>query len=168
MGGAPARTGAELVRLEVDVIVTGGAVAVHAVGQATASIPVVFAVSADPVAEGLVASLAKPGGNITGLTSYAGGEHAKGLELLKEVFPGLSRVGVLWDRSGPQAYWRSAAGGGRPDPRRSSCRRGVWPRAVARKPDRRRDPPRYRPCRPVGFHGPLDLVRVGCFEEEIP
>jgi ABC-type uncharacterized transport system substrate-binding protein len=95
---------AELVRLEVDVIVTAGAVAIHAAGQATTSIPIVFALTADPVAEGLVASLAKPGGNITGLTSYAGAEHAKGLELLKEVFPGLSRVGVLWDRSGLRAF----------------------------------------------------------------
>jgi len=95
---------AELVRLEVDVIVTGGVVAIQAAGQATTSIPIVFAVTGDPVAEGLVASLAKPGGNTTGLTSYAGEEQSKGLELLKEVVPGLSRVGVLWDRSGLRAF----------------------------------------------------------------
>jgi ABC-type uncharacterized transport system substrate-binding protein len=100
---------AELIRLEVDLIVTGGAIAIHATGQATTSIPIVFAATADPVADGLVASLAKPGGNITGLTSYAGEEHAKGLELLNEVVPGLSRVGVLWDRSGLRAFGATQA-----------------------------------------------------------
>lgn len=90
---------AELVRLDMDVIVTGGSAAIRALGQATATIPIVFAATADPVADGVVASLARPGGNITGLTTYAGEEHAKRLELLKDAVPSVSRVAVLWNQS---------------------------------------------------------------------
>jgi putative tryptophan/tyrosine transport system substrate-binding protein len=89
----------ELTRLDVDIIVTGGVSAIRAVQRATSSIPIVFANTGDPVAEGLVASLARPGGNTTGVTSSAGEEHAKRLELLKETVPGLSRVAALWDQS---------------------------------------------------------------------
>jgi putative ABC transport system substrate-binding protein len=86
---------AELVRLKVDVIVTGGPPAPEAAKQATSTIPIVFALSGDPVAEGLVASLARPGGNITGLTNIAAELVGKQLELLKEVAPKVTRVAIL-------------------------------------------------------------------------
>ena len=88
---------ADLVRLGVDVIVTGNASAV-ATMQATATIPIVVPNSVDPVGAGLVASLARPGGNVTGLAVDAGGEIiSKRLELLKETLPNLSRVGILFN-----------------------------------------------------------------------
>src|SRR5258706_4679858 len=88
---------ADLVRLGVDVIVTGNASAV-ATMQATATIPIVVPNSADPVSAGLVASLARPGGNVTGFAQDTGGElNGKRLELLKETLPNLSRVGILWN-----------------------------------------------------------------------
>ena len=88
---------AELVRLKVDVIVTpGNRPATLAAKQATSTIPVVFMNAFDPVAQGLVASLARPGGNITGLTFLVGPEFVgKQLELLKEAVPKLARVAVL-------------------------------------------------------------------------
>jgi len=87
---------AELVRLRVDVIVTGSNPFVAAAHRATLTIPIVFVASADPVGAGFVASLAKPGGNITGLTSDASPElFAKNLGLLTEIVPNLTRVGVL-------------------------------------------------------------------------
>jgi putative ABC transport system substrate-binding protein len=90
---------AELVRLKVDVIVTAAPPAPEAAKQATSTIPIVFAVAADPVAEGLVASLARPGGNITGLASISGEVVGKQFELLKEVVPKISRVAVLQNPS---------------------------------------------------------------------
>src|SRR5712692_1525732 len=90
---------AELVRLKVDVIVAGGPPAPAAAKQATGTIPIVFAVAADPVAVGLVASLARPGGNITGLASISGEIVGKQLELFKEVAPKVSRVAVLQNPS---------------------------------------------------------------------
>ncbi|MBI5627878.1 MAG: ABC transporter substrate-binding protein [Candidatus Rokubacteria bacterium] len=92
---------ADLVRLKVDVIVTGGAAASEVARRATSTIPIVFAVTDDPVAEGLVASLARPGGNITGLASIGGEVVGKQLELLKEVAPKVSRVAVLQNPSNP-------------------------------------------------------------------
>jgi putative tryptophan/tyrosine transport system substrate-binding protein len=87
---------AELVRLRVDVIVTGSNIHVAAVRRATTTIPIVMVFTADPVRAGFVASLARPGGNVTGLTADASPElWAKYLALLKEVVPKLSRVGVL-------------------------------------------------------------------------
>ena len=86
---------AELVGLSVDVILTGGREAIHAAKRATRTVPIVFAAVGDPVADGLVESLARPGGNATGLTIRAGEEYAKRLQLLKEAVPGLSRVAVL-------------------------------------------------------------------------
>jgi putative ABC transport system substrate-binding protein len=87
---------AELVRLRVDVIVTGSNVHVAAAQRATATIPIVMVGAADPVGAGFIASLARPGGNITGLTSDASREiQAKNLALLKEIVPRLSRLGVL-------------------------------------------------------------------------
>jgi len=88
---------AELVRLKVDVIVTSTDVAIAAVKQQTQTIPIVMANSTDPVGTGFVANLARPGGNITGLTGISPELGAKRLELLKEVVPGLSRVGILWN-----------------------------------------------------------------------
>jgi putative ABC transport system substrate-binding protein len=91
----------ELVRLKVDVIVTQSTWAVRAAKQATTTIPIVMRTASDPVGRGFVASLARPGGNITGLTAGTGrGIMGKRLELLKEVVPKLSRVGVLWDPRG--------------------------------------------------------------------
>ena len=89
---------AELIRLKVDVIVTSGAPPViHAAQQATRTIPIVMpGVVVDPVMAGFVASLAKPGGNITGLTDIDSELHPKRLELLKQGFPAISRVAVLW------------------------------------------------------------------------
>jgi putative ABC transport system substrate-binding protein len=87
---------AELVRLKVDVIVTGTNLHVAAVRHATATIPIVMVFAADPVSAGFVASLARPGGNITGLSADASPDlWAKYLGLLREVVPTLSRVGVL-------------------------------------------------------------------------
>ena len=87
---------AELVRLRVDVIVTGSNIHVAAARRVTTTIPIVMVFTADPVGSGFVASLARPGGNVTGLTADASPElWAKYLALLKEVVPKLSRVGVL-------------------------------------------------------------------------
>jgi len=89
---------AELVQLKVDVIVTSSGLAAQAAKRATATIPIVATFVADPVGAGLVASLARPGGNITGLTTLAAGLVAKRLELLKAVVSGSTRVAVLWQR----------------------------------------------------------------------
>jgi putative ABC transport system substrate-binding protein len=89
--------GAELVRLKVDVIVTGGGPAILAAKKASATIPIVFGNSTDPVGTGIVSSLARPGGNITGLSLMAPDLDGKRLELLKEAFPKVARVAFLWD-----------------------------------------------------------------------
>jgi putative tryptophan/tyrosine transport system substrate-binding protein len=85
----------ELARLKVDVIVTGGPIATRPAKETAGTIPIVLAYEADPIRTGLVASLARPGGNITGLTSNAEELNGKRLELLKEAIPKLSRVAVL-------------------------------------------------------------------------
>jgi putative ABC transport system substrate-binding protein len=87
---------AELVRLKVDVIVTASDVGIAAVKQQTETIPIVMANSTDPVGTGFVASLARPGGNVTGLSNISPELSAKRLELLKEAVPGLSRVAIMW------------------------------------------------------------------------
>jgi len=87
----------ELVQLKVDVLVVGGGPAIGATKRATKEIPTVFVGSSDPVVSGLVASLARPGGNITGLTVGPPELEGKRLELLKEAFPGLSRGAALWN-----------------------------------------------------------------------
>jgi putative ABC transport system substrate-binding protein len=84
----------EFIRLKVDVIVTAG-VAVSAAKQATSIIPIVFAVANDPLGAGLVASLSRPGGNVTGLSNQASDLGAKRLELLREVVPGLRRLAIM-------------------------------------------------------------------------
>ena len=90
---------AELVRLKVDVIVTVSS-AVLAAKKASATIPIVFGAAGDPVGNGLVSSLARPGGNITGLSLMAPDLDGKRLELLKEAFPKIARVAFLWESSG--------------------------------------------------------------------
>ena len=84
----------EFVRLRADVIVTTGG-AVLATKQATSVIPIVFALALDPVGSGMVASLARPGGNITGLSLQSIDLSGKRLELLREVVPGLHKLGIL-------------------------------------------------------------------------
>jgi len=91
----------ELVRLNPDVIVTTGTPGAVAAMQATKTIPIVMASSADPVGSGLVASLARPGGNVTGFTILGPELEGKRLELLKRAVPGLSRLAVLWNPSNP-------------------------------------------------------------------
>jgi len=89
---------ADLVGLGVDVIVAGNNVNIIAAMQATTTIPIVMASSADPVGAGLVSSLARPGRNATGIAQDTGGEqHVKRLELVKDTLPNLSRVGILWN-----------------------------------------------------------------------
>jgi putative tryptophan/tyrosine transport system substrate-binding protein len=92
---------AELVRLKVDVIVTGGPSATRPTKAATGTIPIVITNDSDPVANGFVASLARPGGNITGLSTVSPETYGKQLELLQEIIPGLSRVAVLGDSAEP-------------------------------------------------------------------
>ena len=95
----------ELVRLNVDVILTPGTLAVQAAKQATTTIPIIFPGVADPVAFGFVASLARPGGNITGLTNYSPELSGKRVELLKEALPRITRVAVLRDpRQAPDSF----------------------------------------------------------------
>jgi len=99
--GRLAEMAAELVRLKVDVIVTGGPTATRAAKEATSTIPIVMAFDTDPVGNGFVASLARPGGNITGLSSLAPEISGKQLELLKEIVPRLSRVAVFGTSTTP-------------------------------------------------------------------
>src|SRR5262245_21005107 len=88
---------ADPVRLNVDVIVAIGTLAPLAAKQATTNIPIVMAAAGDPVGTGLVLSLARPGGNVTGMSLMAPDLGGKRLELLKEMLPRLSRVVVLWN-----------------------------------------------------------------------
>jgi putative ABC transport system substrate-binding protein len=97
-----AEIAAEFVRLKVDVIVTAGAAGVAA-KRATSTIPIVLALANDPVGEGLVTSLARPGGNVTGLSIQSTDFAAKRLELLREVVPGLRRLAILADVGYPAA-----------------------------------------------------------------
>ncbi len=92
---------AELVGLKVNVIVTAGPTGTRAAKQATATIPIVMAFDTDPVGAGFVASLARPGGNITGLSSFSAELNGKRLELLKETVPTLARVAVLGTSTNP-------------------------------------------------------------------
>jgi putative ABC transport system substrate-binding protein len=92
---------AELVRLKVEVIVTSGPAGTRAAKEVTNTIPIVMANDADPVGSGVVASLARPGGNITGLSSLAPEISGKRLELLKEIIPTLSRVAILGTSTRP-------------------------------------------------------------------
>jgi putative ABC transport system substrate-binding protein len=88
---------AELVRLKVDVIIASATLAIQAAKQATKTIPIVFPRAGDPVAYGLVDSLARPGGNVTGMSNLSLELSGKRLELLKEALPRISRVAVFYD-----------------------------------------------------------------------
>ena len=88
---------AELVALKVDVIITQGSAAALACKEATSTIPIVMTLSGDPVGVGLIATLAHPGGNVTGITDDATPLSAKRLQLLKEAVPSASRIAVLWN-----------------------------------------------------------------------
>jgi len=92
-----------LVKLKVDVIVTWGSAAVVAARQATSFIPIVFAASGDPLGTGLVVSLARPGGNVTGLSNQSGDIAAKRLQLLREVVPGFRRLAIMFNVDAPVA-----------------------------------------------------------------
>ena len=99
-GGKPDRLpalAAELIALKLDVLVTSGTPAALAAKQATRTLPIVFTAVAAPVASGLVTSLARPGGNVTGLSVLAPELVGKQLELLKQAIPAVSRVAVLWE-----------------------------------------------------------------------
>ena len=124
---------AELVRLKVDVIVTASTPAALAAKRATTTIPIVLTFVADPEGSGLVASLARPGGNITGLTTLARGLVAKRLELLKAVVPGVSRMAVLWQ---PGALGERAMGDMVEETQAASRALGLQLRFVeAKRPD---------------------------------
>jgi putative ABC transport system substrate-binding protein len=96
-----AEIAAEFVRLKVELIVTSGTPAVMASKKATSVIPIVFATAGDPVGSGLVASLARPGGNVTGLATLANELAGKRLELLREVVPGLRRLAIMGNIGNP-------------------------------------------------------------------
>jgi putative tryptophan/tyrosine transport system substrate-binding protein len=93
----------EFVQLKVDVLVSGNYLTIRTAKQATKTIPIVMVITEDPVATGLVDSLARPGGNVTGLTMLTRELNGKRLELLTEVVQRLSRVGVLWNADNPSA-----------------------------------------------------------------
>src|SRR5215467_6537460 len=96
-----AEIAAEFVGRKVDVIVTSATASVVAAKQATAVIPIVFAAAGDPIASGLVASLARPGGNVTGLSNQSADLAGKRLELLREVVPGLRRLAIMGNVGNP-------------------------------------------------------------------
>ena len=103
---------AELVRLKVDIIFAAGGTPARAAKKATSVIPIIFVGAADPVASGLVASLARPGGNVTGFSLGAPGLHGKRLEILKETLPKLARVGVLWNPATPSVLLKEIRSAG--------------------------------------------------------
>src|SRR5262245_5847885 len=96
-----ARVAAELVRLDVDLIVAHGTLGPLAAKRATTTIPIVALTAGDPLGSGLVVSLARPGGNVTGNSLMAADVGGKRLEILKEILPALSRVSVLWNAANP-------------------------------------------------------------------
>lgn len=99
---------AELLRLKVDVLVVTGAVTVRAAKKAVTDVPIVFAVVVDPVADKVVESLERPGGSLTGVTSFDPLQATKQFELLKEVVPGLKRVAVLGDQGVSEALIKAS------------------------------------------------------------
>jgi putative ABC transport system substrate-binding protein len=111
-GGRPdrwAELAAELARLKVDIVVTAGDQAVRAAKQAMPATPIVFAIASDPVGSGLVGSLARPGGSVTGLANLVPDTVGKRLELLREIIPALNRVAVMANVGFPEALLEMAA-----------------------------------------------------------
>jgi ABC-type uncharacterized transport system substrate-binding protein len=106
----------ELIHLKVDIIVVSGGTATSVAKEATRTIPIVMAAAADPVGTGLVSSLARPGGNITGLTTISAELSGKRLELLKEALPRVSRVAVLLNSKEPGSAlaWKEMEGAAQP------------------------------------------------------
>ena len=96
----------ELVRLKVDLILTRGTPAVLAAKNATRTIPIVMAASGDPLGAGVVTGLARPGGNVTGLSALTAEVSGKRLQLLKEAIPGARRLAAFLDRGAPVTQWR--------------------------------------------------------------
>src|SRR5881628_3712040 len=94
---------AELVGSKVEIIVTDGTAVTRAAKNATKTIPIVMASDGDPVGNLFVASLARPGGNITGLTNLLAGLSGKRLEILKDAIPGMSRFGIIWNPENPSS-----------------------------------------------------------------
>jgi putative tryptophan/tyrosine transport system substrate-binding protein len=92
---------ADLIQLKIDVLVVGDAPAAQAAKEATSTLPIVMTGTADPVGAGLVASLARPGGNMTGLSDFNAGVVTKRLEFVTDVVPAVSRVAVLWNPANP-------------------------------------------------------------------
>jgi len=148
---------AELVRLKVDVIVTSTDLGVAAVKQQTRTIPIVMVNAADPVGTGFVASLARPGGNITGLSIMSPELAGKRLELLKEVVPGLSRVAIMWNpevRGGVLEYKEAEAAARALRLELQSVevsRAGDFPRAFTMASDGRAQAMTVPPINPVAF-----------------
>src|SRR5207237_8807652 len=105
---------AELVRLNVDAIIVVTTPAAMAARRETTTIPIVHPAAIDPVGTGLIASLAHPGGNVTGLAVFNAETSATRLELLKEVIPGLSKGAVLWNSANPanSLAWRETEAAG--------------------------------------------------------
>ena len=105
----------ELIGLKVDLLVASGSPAARAAKQATATIPIIAILVSDPVGQGLAASLARPGGNVTGLSNLLPELGAKRLELLKEAYPSVSRVAVLWNpaNQGSVIVWKRLTAGAR-------------------------------------------------------
>ena len=99
---------AELVGLKVDVLVVTGAVTARAAKKAVTDIPIVFAMVVDPVADNVVPSMERPGGNLTGVTSFDPQQPTKQFELLKEVIPGLKRVAILGDQGVSEALMKAS------------------------------------------------------------
>jgi putative ABC transport system substrate-binding protein len=99
---------AELIRLKVDVIAVIGAVTARAVAKAGTNIPVVFAMVVDPVTDGIVSSAERPGGNITGITTFDPQQPTKRLQLLMEAIPGLARVAILGDQGVSEAQLKAS------------------------------------------------------------
>ena len=134
-----AEIAAEFVRLKVDVIVTSGTPAVLAAKQATSVIPIVFATAGDPVGTGLVASLARPGGNVTGLSIQATDLAGKRLELLREVVPGLRRLAIMANVGNPCHRAGDGRGSGSGQHARSRSRHARNPASarISRPPSRR-------------------------------
>ena len=161
---------AEFVRLKVDVIVTAGTVPVAAARQATAAIPIVFAAAGDPIGAGLATSLARPGGNATGLSVQQSDSAAKRLELLRELVPGLRRLAILIHVDNPATALDLHEVQAQPA---RSASRSLWRksgmRRISRPPSQ---PPRavrtrsmWRPARcstPTAFALPRWRSRHGC------